>query len=347
MPAKKIKKLRKELSSQVKQKGHERLTIMVIPHEGQKIFSLQVNWWLISFICGSVIILVFLAVFEFYNKYNNAHEKAELSKRYGNNLQSAIKLDQLARNTAMEYKTLLYHLSKTFQIIGTRNRELQLLSNEEQAKERTFKILHRQAKMGEKKLDPRSDFLPPTYTIQAFHEYMENQLPLLETLHFLTTQSLYVYNRIPIGRPFEKEVFSKLRDTSGFGNRINPINNKGLEFHGGYDMAGPSGIFVRATADGIVHKNYYDSNGYGRMIIIKHDFGFYSAYAHLLRSLVKSGSVVRKGEIIGTMGNSGRTTGSHLHYEVRLRVNNRVDPKPFICAGDFNSNSCLRYHKRK
>ncbi len=104
--------------------------------------------------------------------------------------------------------------------------------------------------------------------------------------------------------------------SSRFGYRASPFTGK-REFHKGIDISARMGSPVVATADGMVAFSGLD-RGYGRTIVLKHGYGLKTRYAHLKRILVKKGQFVKRGEIIGLVGNSGRSTGSHLHYEVHL-----------------------------
>jgi len=100
--------------------------------------------------------------------------------------------------------------------------------------------------------------------------------------------------------------------------------------HEGVDYAAPIGSPILAAGEGVVKRVGW-MGGYGRVVVIRHAFGFETRYAHLRRSLVKVGQRVERGDRIAQMGSSGRSTGSHVHYEVRL--NGRpVDPGRFIEA---------------
>ncbi len=124
--------------------------------------------------------------------------------------------------------------------------------------------------------------------------------------------------------PFSIPVKSNFRYTSGFGPRWGRMHN-------GTDFAGPIGTPIYTTADGVVtHAGW--SSGYGRLIKIQHDFGIETRYAHLNAIDVRVGQRVSRGERIGAMGNSGRSTGPHLHYEVRVN-GNPVNPMTYIRAG--------------
>jgi murein DD-endopeptidase MepM/ murein hydrolase activator NlpD len=105
--------------------------------------------------------------------------------------------------------------------------------------------------------------------------------------------------------------------TSGFGYRISPFTNE-KEFHTGLDISTRKGSSIAAPADGIV-ASVGNTYGYGNMITVNHGYGLKTQYAHLDKSLVKKGDPVKRGQQIGLVGNTGRTTGSHLHYEVLLK----------------------------
>ncbi len=129
--------------------------------------------------------------------------------------------------------------------------------------------------------------------------------------------------------PFAMPVKDSFRWTSGFGYRQDP-KGAGNRMHEGTDMAGAYGTPVYATADGVIVHAGWD-NGYGRLVKIKHDFGVETRYAHLSQIRVEVGQRVSRGDRIGDMGNSGRSTGTHLHYEVRLG-GDAVNPMTFIKA---------------
>jgi murein DD-endopeptidase MepM/ murein hydrolase activator NlpD len=130
--------------------------------------------------------------------------------------------------------------------------------------------------------------------------------------------------------PFAMPVKDRFRWTSGFGYRRDP-KGAGTRFHEGTDMAGAYGTAIYATADGVVTHAGWD-NGYGRQVTIRHDFGVDTLYGHLSDIDVSVGQRVSRGDHIGDMGNSGRSTGTHLHYEVHLN-GKPVNPMTFIKAG--------------
>ncbi len=115
-----------------------------------------------------------------------------------------------------------------------------------------------------------------------------------------------------------------IRFGSAFGMRMHPILHK-IRPHNGIDLTAPYGSEIYATADGIVMQANYSTGGYGKRILIDHGFGYKTLYGHCSKFLVEKGQKVKRGELIGLVGNTGLSTRSHLHYEVW--VNNKpVDP---------------------
>jgi len=108
-----------------------------------------------------------------------------------------------------------------------------------------------------------------------------------------------------------------VRVISGFGWRKHPVYHTPL-FHDGIDIDAKKGVKVYATMDGVVDKVVYSKFGYGNKIVIKNPRGFEVLYAHLGKISVKTGQAVCKGDVVGTVSNTGLTTGDHLHYEIRV-----------------------------
>ena len=119
--------------------------------------------------------------------------------------------------------------------------------------------------------------------------------------------------------------------SSGFGLRTDPVFGGG-EAHGGQDLATDSGTPVYATGDGVVTLAEFKTNGYGNQVVIDHGYGYETRYAHLSVMTVVEGMSVKRGEQIGNVGTTGKSTGPHLHYEVVYR-GNRVNPMNYM---DFN-----------
>jgi murein DD-endopeptidase MepM/ murein hydrolase activator NlpD len=117
------------------------------------------------------------------------------------------------------------------------------------------------------------------------------------------------------------------RISSNFGYRQSPFNKR-REFHCGLDISSPRGTPVKASADGVVTYCGYKGD-LGKTVVIDHGFGIVTHYGHLSEIKTKAGQQVKRGEFIGKVGNTGRSTGPHLHYEVRLN-SNPINPQKYI-----------------
>ncbi|MBD1432852.1 M23 family metallopeptidase [Sphingobacterium sp. DN00404] len=150
--------------------------------------------------------------------------------------------------------------------------------------------------------------LAPVEYYSVYDEYMEQ---LFEGL---------VYT--PTGFP------AKPKLTSNFGYRRNPFHGKTTEFHSGIDFRGNRGDKIRSTANGEVVFSGRNS-GYGIYVLIRHQNGFETLYGHLSKALVKKGDKIAANQVIGEMGSTGRSTGPHLHYEVR-KNGRPINPVDFL-----------------
>jgi murein DD-endopeptidase MepM/ murein hydrolase activator NlpD len=147
----------------------------------------------------------------------------------------------------------------------------------------------------------------------------------LDTLARLAERKSDMLASIPAIRPI-KNMYNV---TSGFGMRFHPIL-KTLRMHTGVDITAPKGTPVYATADGVVTYKQAQS-GYGTSVIVNHGYSYETLYAHLSKKMVKSGQKVKRGELVGYVGNTGLSVGSHLHYEV-WRNGTPVNPVYFFIS---------------
>lgn len=151
--------------------------------------------------------------------------------------------------------------------------------------------------------------------------YIEHPRDYFNQLIFKTDRYLEVLDKLPLGRPVPTRISSR------YGYRKDPLTGK-KGFHSGIDFRGNRGDKVFATAAGTVKKIGND-RGYGRFIVIKHGNGYTTMFAHLHKILVKKGEKIKRGQLIGQVGNTGRSTGSHLHYEI-CRWGKSIDPMKYI-----------------
>jgi len=118
------------------------------------------------------------------------------------------------------------------------------------------------------------------------------------------------------------------RVASGFGYRIDPIY-KTPRFHAGLDFTAPQGTPIYATANGVVKIAGNKGNGYGNHVVLNHGYGYETLYGHMYKVKVQAGDRVNRGEVIGYVGSTGKSTGPHCHYEVH-KYNQRIDPVYFF-----------------
>ncbi len=164
-------------------------------------------------------------------------------------------------------------------------------------------------------------FISPSGSDQTYDEVSQKLLDISQKVNAFEKLTLAI-RRMPLAYPLS----GKFRTTSKFGYRNDPFRSA-RAMHAGYDFKAAYGHPVRATADGVVTRaGRYGA--YGKAVVIKHPYGITTLYAHMSRVKVKKGQRVRLGQIIGNLGNTGRSTGAHLHYEIRVS-------KRALSAGKF------------
>ena len=147
----------------------------------------------------------------------------------------------------------------------------------------------------------------------------------LDEIERLAANKSELIAAIPTIQPIKNKDLTRV--ASGFGYRIDPFTKK-RRFHYGMDFTAKRGTPVYATGNGIVKRADNRSSGYGRHIRIDHGFGYVSLYAHLTKYNVRRGQKVKRGDIIGYVGNTGRSAGPHLHYEI-LKDKKKINPLNF------------------
>ena len=159
---------------------------------------------------------------------------------------------------------------------------------------------------------------------------LENQVNIhkkgFERIHKLSNTRSSKLAHVPAIQPIHNH--NLIRTASGFGMRLHPVYNV-MKMHSGIDFTAKIGTDINATGDGVVTSVKVSRTGYGKHVIIDHGFGYKTLYAHLSAFKVSKGQKVKRGDIIGKVGNTGTSTGPHLHYEV-IRNNKKIDPAHFF-----------------
>ena len=179
--------------------------------------------------------------------------------------------------------------------------------------------------LGLKRNVDSSDIMDEGLLVPTFNESID-QYNFLKSASFSRLQRSYP-------RSWQKNTLPAIWPVTGrllshFGDRQDPFSGEGA-FHSGLDIQAPQGTSVRASADGVVEHAEFVSGGYGKLVVIDHGNGIQTWYAHLSGFEVIPGQEIRRGEILGYSGATGRATSPHLHFEVR-RGGNPVNPYPYL-----------------
>ncbi|MGC8793848.1 MAG: M23 family metallopeptidase [Bryobacteraceae bacterium] len=227
----------------------------------------------------------------------------------------------------MAWKVAGYNsLRQEVQALRARYESLEKEAHQTQDQLATLQLFATQVSVAygiKEKLEGPADISGEGRLIPTFHESLQ-EYSFLRTVTFSRFRhfgSRWRANARPDIWPVEGRL------QGSFGMRIDPFSGEG-SFHRGVDIGAPYGSPVRATADGVVVQAGYMS-GYGRLVVVDHGNGMQTWYAHLSRISVIPGQEVRRGEIIGGVGSSGRVTAPHLHYEVRI-AGNPVNPYHYL-----------------
>lgn len=173
--------------------------------------------------------------------------------------------------------------------------------------------------------------------IRKLRSRIDVQQTSYDTLQKLVEAKQMMLTSIPAIQPVSNRNLERV--ASGFGYRIDPIY-KTPKLHTGIDFTASTGTPIYATGDGTVKESGYDNGGYGNHVIINHGYGYNTLYGHMKRVKVRRGAKVKRGEVIGWVGSSGKSTGPHLHYEV-IKKGEKIDPVHFF----FNDLSASEYER--
>jgi len=293
--------------------GRQKLTIMLIPHSEKRVFNFQISLLALTFIS---ILLVSLVVTFVWLTADFSGTNDLLVSRSRDLVHSEASLEdlrnevnQLINSTDTFQKTLSGTLDslgldpETGDAPSSRSGDLTSFFNVESAESGT---------------------LSETLEIKKLKTALDQSVSSLDEISQILSSQKSLLSDIPTLWPL-KGVQGYI--TQNFGPAIHPFTGNWY-LHKGVDLAYGYGVPIIATANGKVVENDSDE-GFGNFLIIRHKYGFYTKYAHLQRTYVKSGQEVAQGDVIGTMGNTGLSTGPHLHYEVRIG-SQVVDPLKYI-----------------
>jgi murein DD-endopeptidase MepM/ murein hydrolase activator NlpD len=163
-------------------------------------------------------------------------------------------------------------------------------------------------------------------TLSVLKGRVEAQRKSYEEINKLVANKEQLLSHTPAIQPVSNKDLTRV--ASGFGYRIDPIY-KTTKMHAGIDFTAPQGTPIYATANGRVSLAGNTGNGYGNHVVINHGYGYETLYGHMVRVKVKNGQEIKRGEVVGWVGSTGKSTGPHLHYEVH-KYGNKIDPVYFF-----------------
>ena len=155
---------------------------------------------------------------------------------------------------------------------------------------------------------------------------MAYQLKSFDAIENMVKNKEKLIAAIPSIQPISNRSLNRV--ASGFGYRIDPIY-KDRRLHAGLDFTAPIGTPIYAAADGVIKDAGFNTGGYGNRVVVNHGFGYETLYAHMVRIKARVGTRVKRGEVIGYVGSTGKSTGPHLHYEVH-KNGTQLDPIYFF-----------------
>ncbi len=299
MGARKLRKARKK----------EYFTVMVVPGPNAKVRTLSISKSLLKTVFSSLMVLLVVSLYLVY-EYNDVKDKVwELQSVRQELMQQKAEVQNFAL-TLLDYKRQMFRLRD----LDSKLRRAVSLSPRRKAKQ-ALGIggadelgLRNLADMGEKKQKEALQEMHKELT-QLKGAALKQEASLQMLIEYFEDKRS-IYASTPALWPVRGWV------TSHFGNRTSPFSGI-LKFHEGIDIAAQTGSPIIAPADGVVIKARF-STGYGNMVQISHGYGIRSVFAHNSRLNVKAGQRIKRGDVIAYVGDSGSSTGPHLHYEIRV-----------------------------
>lgn len=339
----------KTIVSYFDRKRNERITLMIIPHDDAKILNVQLSKLSIVFTFFVIFLVVFASYIAWLRQYSMKTQVQELHsadkevlekqsmflsryydlqnvhKDFENNLLQFVQSHDLMSLKAVVAQDKNFSIASAEEQLEEESLSLVSQNKEKAAKEVTNVLLPIQNReIKAKTVNQNFRYSKEVIVYRSLVISLKQTNQMLQGLNTLFDVRTKAQRNIPVRWPTSGGHF-----TSFFGPRYHPISKVQREFHFGVDIANVTGTPIYAAADGRVHSANFSSGGYGNRIRITHKFGYSSVYAHLHSIVVRNGQYVKRGQLIGRMGSTGRSTGPHLHFEVRLD-GKPINPLPFI-----------------
>ena len=316
----------KEHIDRVKKKGHQRLTVLIIPHGFDSSFNFQISLFSILFFISLLLSLTGISVYGIFKSNKTRLQIQELSRVYGKYFDEYVSVSSNLEELTDSYSQTRENLNEIFLMVDGSEEEMLNLPGESEVYDASHSRLKEEESKDQNLMTGRS-YLSEIYDYRNLKNLIDTQVPVLNTTYSFLNHRSEILHSMPFARPM-----FVYHLTSGFGMRKSPTSGY-LEYHDGVDLANETGTPIYATAPGRVVTVRHSSSGYGNHIIIAHKYGIYTLYGHCSRIFVHSGQLVRSGSLIASVGATGNVTGPHLHYEIWAGDKIRSNPIEFIDTG--------------
>ena len=314
------------IKQQTKKPDKREYTLMIVPHHGKSVFRIAVPIQMVKAVAVLCGVLVTVAAASYCSTYFNYRhvtnvamaERTELEQLRTINNRQAQQIEQLAQATAV----LQEDMSKLNQL----DSELRRLVNSED----TTAV----SRSGGSRPGLAANGGQGGPVVKPQVQELDGLVKELQAAAKERQQSLAGLKESILAQKAQQSVTPSIwpaggEVTSRFGWRSSPWGGGGGDWHPGIDIAGDYGTPIYAAADGFVIGSAYNSGGYGNLVEIDHGNGIVTLYGHNSRNVAVSGAQVKKGDLIAYMGSTGASTGSHLHYEIRVN-GTPVNPASFL-----------------
>lgn len=292
-----------------------KLTIMIVPHSQGKVINFQTN--VFALILSGLLTVGIISSFIYFNRHSIS-ANIEITNLMNQNRETLASLDQLRDENAN-----LFQAAKRFQTSLSQSLSLLGINQVENKTDTTLNNSDLSSLFSTKEMTTGS--AREIQDIQELTSYLEGAVEPIEQIGKMLKTQQSLFTEIPSICPIKDPL---LHISMAFGPNLHPLS-KQWYIHKGIDFSTwRAGSPVMATASGQVVTVGFD-NSFGNFIIIKHNHGIYTRYAHLSTYRVKKGQLVEQGDVIGYVGNTGISTGPHLHYEVHIG-SDVVDPAKYI-----------------
>jgi len=292
------------------EKGHEKMTVMFIPHNEKRIFNFQISKFTVFFFFTLFFVVVATSSYALIKNNAVKREEQRLLMTYNDIRSHLYRFEKLTNSINDMVGELKPEIEELYELTAGTDESEKVWSMDDFDRD------------GMKELKKMSDVLPDEiFTIKDL------QKDLICTTNTIKTVKNFIDVRSKVIKDTPSIVSNQGHITSLFGWRRSPFGH-GRDFHTGIDIAASGGTIIRATAPGKVVTAGW-GGGYGNMVKIRHKYGFETIYGHQRAIKVKRGQKVKKGQIIGYVGQTGNSTGNHCHYEIRLG-GIPINPYPYM-----------------